>query len=198
MNVPLRATLLLLAINALAPDTAAVSGNCNFLIGDRELSETYLGIRGLDSQGAFGVNVEIAPADDVPLAIALGGHLAGREKNDVRLGFAEFSAGVLWTPQVGRSFRFYLGGGLSRAVASADLDADSFDLFGDDEQDDDTALGYYFNGGGFWRLGERFNLGFDLRALRHAEFELHDELTSGNYVQVSLLLGFGWGSRGSH
>ena len=56
----------------------------------------------------------------------------------------------------------------------------------------DQSFGYYLNGGVFWRLGKRFNIGLDLRYLGGAEVTVLDVDFSPNYMQAGLILGFGW------
>jgi hypothetical protein len=70
------------------------------------------------------------------------------------------------------------------------------DLGGPDLQFDDDAIGLWVDGGVLWRLGKRFNLGFEGRFTK-AELEADIGGQSfdveGGGFHVGMLLGFGWG-----
>ncbi len=52
--------------------------------------------------------------------------------------------------------------------------------------------GPVFNGGAFWRLGKRFNIGVDVR-LSTGEVRIFGEDVQAGGVTTGLLLGWGWG-----
>ena len=61
-----------------------------------------------------------------------------------------------------------------------------------DVSDDDTTVGVYVNGGVYWRLGKRFNIGIDGRIVTGTSIELFGARGDANYGQLGLILGFGF------
>jgi hypothetical protein len=198
MSFPL---LLVLAAVAVTPATAS-SGNVQFLLGQRTFNDDW---RPVDRQWLLGVQGDWGE-EDWPVHIAWGFTLSAAQEEPTNSPGFEFTTGVgslsfgaVWVPLQDSAFRPYLGAGIEYAYASYELDIDppSYD-------DTDGSLGYYLNGGLFWRLGPQFNLGLDVRLGRGASydfevpvlFSISDTATlSGNYTQYALLLGFGWPNR---
>lgn len=176
----------LVALTCVAAIGASIAGgNCNFLVGTRSLDNNAWDP--VSPQPSFGVNVDITPGK-APIALAFGGQVSAREKDDVTYAIAEAYLGFLWKPTVGGNVHPYIGGGVAHVAAAINIDFGRFD-----EDDDDSSVGYYANGGVYWRLGERFNLGVDARLLRGTEGELFGLTADADYFQTSLLLGFSWG-----
>jgi len=96
--------------------------------------------------------------------------------------------GVNKTWDLGKTHPF-VGGGIASVVATLDLESVPFSL---GQDDDDQSLGAYFHVGVFSRLGSRFNIGVDGRFLGGTDLTLFDEDTDVDYVQLGLVLGFGW------
>ncbi len=173
------AALVLLSTAALA------GGNCNFLIGSRALDNDQWDP--VSPQVAVGVDVDLAYWD-APIALAFGAHGSAREKDDITYAIGEVSAGVLWKPKLKGAVHPYIGVGLANVTATITVDTGPFDI-----DDDDSSLGYYANAGVYWRLGKRFNLGFDARLMRGTDGEVLGVTGDADYFQAGLVVGFGWG-----
>jgi opacity protein-like surface antigen len=166
---------------------ALAGGNVNFLIANRSLDNDRWDP--VSPQPAFGVAVDISPGGG-PIAIAFGAQFSAREERDDAYAIGEVSVGALWKPRVGGSAYPYLGAGIAHVAAAVDLDFEDDDI---DTDDDDSSIGWYLNGGVSWRLGERLNLGLDARLMRGTEGELLGIEGDADYLQVGVLIGFGWG-----
>jgi len=200
MSRNVQAAILVLLLAALAPIAALAGGNANFTIGQRDLGSDW---DPLDGQLMFGAVVDWG-ADDWPVHLAWGLNVSADTQDNVygssvefTAAYAELSFGVLWLPIKDKPIRPYLGAGIAGVSAAYEAEA-----FGVSIDDDDQDFGYYLNGGVYWRLGPRFNLGVDLRYGGGTEFDFtfpfEDEFeetfrADGGYFAYSLLLGFGWG-----
>ncbi len=195
-TIALSVLLLAGAVAASAP--AAASGNVQFLLGQRTYNDDW---RPVDRQWLVGTQVDWGQ-DDWPIHLAWGFTIsAAQEEPTAAEGYqytaavGDLSFGALWLPLREGGWRPYLGAGIEYSYAYYELDIDppSYD-------DTDGSLGYYFNGGLFWRLGPQFNLGLDVRIGRGASFKfevpvlfsLRTATLSGNYSQYALVLGYGW------
>ena len=185
------ASALLVSLSG-APRAADMTGNVQFLIGQRWLSDDW---RVANEAGVFGVEVDFAPVTS-PVHVALSMQLAGDDSTlpgpltsgDVNAGCFEFSAGFLWLPVKKAIVRPYIGGGgLTMAAATGN----DFLLFGADEHA--QSFGFYGNAGVFFKVGDHFNIGVDGRIVRETNFELGPIERDGDYEQVSFLIGFSWG-----
>jgi hypothetical protein len=194
-----RLVLVAFTILALAPvAVAGAAGNVNFFIGQKALDSGEWDP--LDRQTEIGAVSSFGGAD-WPIHIAVDVLVSGDDDTftdpfvgdiDVKGSTFEIDAGVrkVWGKKATQP---YLGGGL--AVIGASLELDS--AFGDADADD-QGLGYWIDGGVFWRLGTRFNIGFDVR-WSHADVDLDfggavpnaTDLNAGG-LHYGLLLGFGW------
>ncbi len=177
--------LVSLAVLALISTGAAqAAGNVNFLLGQRELDDDVWG-SDFESQPAFGVQADFG-GSQWPVLMAVGLHLSGQSEDygygDVTVAVAEISFGANWLPLRKGAVRPYLGGGFESVGLAIDTPYD--------DTESDSSLGYYVNGGIYWRLGDHFNLGLDLRLLRGTDFDKFG--VNANCTQYSLLLGFGW------
>ena len=186
------ASVLLVSLSA-APRAADMTGNVQFLLGQRWLSDSWGDVK--DEPSVFGVEVDFAPVTS-PVHVALSMQLAGDSSTlpgpltsgDVDVGFFEFSAGFLWLPVKKAVVRPYIGGG---ALTMAAATGNDFLLFGADEHD--QSFGFYGTLGVFFKVGDHFNIGVDGRAVRETNFELGPVEIDGDYEQVSFLIGFSWG-----
>lgn len=190
----------LAAAAAAAP--AAASGNVQFLLGQRTFNDDW---RPVDRQWLLGVQGDWGE-EDWPVHLAWGFTASAAQEDPTNspgfqytAGVGSLSFGAVWVPLQDSAWRPYVGAGMEYSFAYYELDIDppSYD-------DTDGSLGYYLNGGLFWRLGPQFNLGLDVRLGRGASydfevpvlFSIGDTATlSGNYTQYALVLGFGWPSR---
>ena len=184
--------LVVVFVSTSFPALADMSGNVQFLVGQRWLSDAWDAV---DEPAVFGVEVDFAP-ETSPVRVALGAHLAADSSSlpgpiaggDAEVGFFELSAGFLWHPVRKAVVRPYIGGGVLTMGAAVGTD---FDFFGADETD--QSFGFYGNAGIFFKVGERFNIGVDGRLVRETSFELAGIEIDGDYEQLSLLIGFSWG-----
>lgn len=183
----------LIAFVSTASRAAEMSGNVQFLIGQRWLSDAW---RAVDEPSVFGVEVDFAPQTS-PVRVALGLQISGDSSTlpgpitgsgDVDVGFFELSAGFLWHPVKKAIVRPYIGGGIVTIGAATGTD---LVFFGADESD--QSFGFYGNAGVFFKVGDHFNIGLDGRIVRETEFELGPTEIDGDYEQAALLIGFSWG-----
>jgi hypothetical protein len=114
----------------------------------------------------------------------------------------EFDVGVRKVWRLGRA-RPFVGGGLAIIQAQQER-AIFFPPPFDDEgnellprppvivSDSDESPGGWVDGGIFWRLGKRFNLGLEAR-FSAAQVKLSGRDVQAGGVSVGLILGWGWG-----
>jgi hypothetical protein len=175
----------------------AAGGNANFVLGGRSLDEDLWAP--VEDQPVFGATVDFGKKG-WPVQLAAGAMFSGADDHvrvDVlgvtrtakfTVTVAEASFGVLkiWEPSSG-NIRPYVGGGAAFVSASAELE-----VSGASVDDDDQSAGLYAQGGVFWRLGERFNIGVDARVLGGTDIEVFGASGDVDYFQVGLVLGWGW------
>lgn len=172
-------------IAALASPAFASSGNLNFVLGNRSLPDDNWDR--LDSQTVFGATVDF---EIKGWPVELEGCLQGSNHTenvfgaDVKGQVHEicFGAHKRWDLKTGK-MHVFAGGGLANVTAKIE---------GAGVSDSDSSLGEYIHGGIFWRLGHRFNLGFDGRVLFGTDITLFRLSGDANYSQLGVLLGFGW------
>jgi len=194
MKRRLRSLAVLVVIATVAGPVLA-AGNANFLIGGRALDEDQW--EPVDQHGVFGVTVDFGGAD-WPVHIEAGFYASADEETvfddtllleaDLTAAVAEFCFGVNKTFEPGEKIRPFIGGGLASVAADAELDSE---ILGSVD-DDDSSLAAYVHGGVFWRLGKRFNIGLDGRIVTGTDLTLFEEDIDADYVQLGLVLGFGW------
>lgn len=186
----LRAGRILLALSVLllASYPVLAKGNANFVLGARALDEDQW--QPLDDHAAFGVNVDFGK-DDWPVTIVLGSHSSTDATVlfiiDIDLDVTEFSVGVQKTWDQYTHARPYISGGL--AFISGDLTG-SYGAFS--AGDDDSSGAVFFDGGIFWRIGTRFNLGVNARFVAGSDLTIAGVDVDVDYVQVGGLIGWGW------
>ncbi len=174
-------------IAACAAPPARAGGNANFLLGERWMTDSSKWDP-WDSQDLFGVTVDFGAAK-WPVHLETGFHGSSKTENvfgtDVTGSADEFFFGVnkTWDVGKGRKVHPFAGGGVSSVTAKLEASGASID---------DTSAGYYVHGGVFWRLGHRFNLGFDFRALGGTSMNFQGLEFNSNYTQAALILGWGW------
>lgn len=179
---------------------ARAEGNVNFNVGQRYMSDSLWDDFNLDTQDSFGVNVDLGEdGSSIHAAFALNtSGVFDWENDNEETAIGELSAGFLWVPKIKGRLQPFLGAGVSRVGATLDINGD----------DSDSVFGFYANGGLFWRVTQRFNMGFDVRTLQGAKLEF-DAAELGvpanaprdryeidaNHVQIGFLVGFGFGRR---
>ena len=81
--------------------------------------------------------------------------------------------------------------GFNPANLPGNLPLDQIPVPGVVVSQDDQGVGVWVNGGIFWRLGQHWNLGFDVR-YSTAEVRLFDEDVDAGGLNAGLLLGYSW------
>lgn len=159
-------SLLVLVVSsgpALAGDP---EGHVNVFLGQKALDSDDW--NPADKQPEFGVTMSFGRSD-WPVFIVLDVLKSEREEDYLdpvlsNLGTAKFTGATLeiapgirkiWN--LGRT-RPYVGGGMALIKASAEYEYPTVTY-----DAEETTLGPWLGGGVFWRLGSRFNLGFDVR-----------------------------------
>lgn len=192
-----RSCLCLLVI-ASAPFALAMEVNINFLLGSKGLDDDDWG--DADRQSAFAVETTFGETSwPVYVALDLLGSvhydefqvLFPRGEVDVFQATTEFDFGVrkIWKSGKARPF---VGGGFGIIGGSQEIPTGIGLLTVDDS---DATLGMWFNGGAFWRLGKKFNIGVDFR-LSGGEVTLFGQDVQAGGATLGLLLGWGWGGGG--
>jgi hypothetical protein len=96
----------------------------------------------------------------------------------------------VWSYRAHR-IRPFIGAGASLVMANLEKASSGPGL----QEDDDTGLGWYAEGGVSWRLGPHFNLGFYARVLTGTDLDLFGGDASADYLQYGPLLGWSWPAR---
>jgi hypothetical protein len=183
--------LILCSIAALFASPALAGGNANFVLGMRGLDKDFW--EPVNGQAAFGVTVDFG-RKEWPIHLETGFHTSvGYEENffgsaDVIGAVSEVDFGVNKTWELKGGVRPYVGGGLAALGASYKIDVPG----GGDIDDDDGSGAFYVHGGLFWRLGSRFNIGFDGRFLVGSDVTLFGVEGDADYAQFGMILGWGW------
>lgn len=188
---------------AAAPTTQA--NNVNVFLGQKNLDEGDWDVFDTDildvgEQDEFGILTDWG-VGDWPVALAVDLLISSKDKNDSNFDIDidgstwEIDLGVRKYWGTDGMFRPYVGGGLG--LISAKVEAQSG---GETFDDDDSAIGWFVNGGLSWRLAERFNLGVDVRysdssvEVSRIDFDQTEtirEIEAGG-LHYGLLFGFGW------
>lgn len=172
------------------------TGDVSFILGVKALDESDW--EPVDQQAEFAAAVSWGKKD-WPVRIATDLVGTAQEKNisqfDPEFGFfsgdltgstSELAFGVrkVWT--VGNA-RPFVGGGLAFIRGEIKFSVSGFDV-----SQSDTAVGPWIDGGAFWRLGKRFDIGVEARISR-AKIEPVSgiEMEAGG-SHLGLILGFGW------
>jgi len=171
----------------LAGGVLEAAGNANFILGQRSFRDDVFELFDQDQQSLFGANIDFG-GQSWPVHMVVGLHLSAESTTvldeTIDTAVADLSFGAVWYPMKGSTTRPYLGAGVSSLGVAVD---DGFDT------EDDQTFAAYINGGVFWRLGRRFNIGLDLRVSRGGEVTLFAIPIETDYEQLGLILGFGWG-----
>ena len=187
--------------------------NLNFVLGGKLLdSEDW---PGGDSQGSLAFLSTFGPRSwPVQVAIDVVGSGSAEDSfnisrpgieirgDEVLQSTFEFDVGVRKIWRVGNA-RPFVGGGLAIIWAQQEraiFFPPPFDHEGHESlprppvivSDSDEAPGGWVDGGIFWRLGKRFNLGLEAR-FSAAEVSLSGRDVQAGGVSLGMILGWGWG-----
>jgi hypothetical protein len=173
---------------ALAATPALAGGNANFVLGGRTLDEDDWAPA--EEHVVFGVTVDFG-GEGWPVNLAIGHHLSiGTDEwgpFDLTSTVAELTFGVQKTWVVDGVTRPYIGGGVAAVNAESELELGNLSV-----TEDDTSGAVYVDGGVFWRLGSRFNIGVEGRLVVGTDLELAGADVNADYFQGGLILGWGW------
>ena len=189
------AVALLAAVLFVTP--ALAGGNANFLLGLRKPTEDRYDHRTVDALQdipAFGVSVDFRTGN-LPINWVVGAYRASKDADQTISGqnvtvtstFSELSFGVnkIWSST---NMRPHVGGGVTYMKGEIELKHN-----GQSGSQDDKSPAVYAEGGVYWRLGHAFNVGVSGRVVRGTSLKLKGEDFQGDYAQVGLVLGWGWG-----
>jgi hypothetical protein len=177
------ATVATLALTLFLPAAAhASTGAIHLFVGQKLLDEDDW--QPIDSQIEVGIDASLG-GDDWPLWINIGFFRANDEEalsavEELEGTTTEFSLGInkTWTRH---QFRPFVAGGFS--IVNSDIEVrDPVDVF----EDDDSGVGLYAQGGGYWRLGKSLNLGGMLR------YSVFSDDFEGGGLHLGLIVGYGW------
>ena len=179
----------LMASALLALATPALAGgNANFILGSRGLDKDFW--EPVNGQFATGVTVDFGKME-WPIHLETGIMVSvGYEEDflaaDITGSVSELFFGVNKTWEMGVT-RPFIGGGLAAVGAGYEIDGPGGTI-----DDDDGAGGVYFHGGVYWRLKSRFNIGIDGRFLVGTDVTLFGVEGDADYLQLGMILGWGW------
>ncbi len=184
-----RWTMVAVAMTSIA-GPALAGGNANFVLGGRGLDKDLW--EPVNGQAVVGVAVDFGKKDwpihlETGIQVSVGAEEDFFVTSDVYGSVAELDFGVNKTWETKGPARPYIGGGLATVGASYTIEAPLGDI-----EDDDDSGGAYFHGGVFWRIGQRFNIGIDGRFLVGTKITLFGEEGDADYVQLGMVLGWGW------
>lgn len=197
----LAAVAAFLIVGALAP-AAMADGNVNFIIGQKEMDENFGQREDIEEQDMFGALIDFGVMDwpvNISFDIISSSQDVDDDEFDLNLegSTLELDLGAKLYFMKDTPFRPYVGGGLAFISAEIDEARDpDGDLDFDEAHLEDESLGYFVNGGLLWRIGERFNLGADVRWSK-AEIEVEDDFGDPRDVEAGgfsygVFAGFGW------
>jgi opacity protein-like surface antigen len=185
-------TVVALVLAFAATQIPAAKNSFNFFIGQKTIDD--LEDIDLDSQFDFGIEMSFA-GDDWPVAIAVD-FLGSAASEDISYYYygdyevtstnLELDFGVRKTWELASPVRPYVGGGIAMGRGEIEVDVDGFSF-----SDDENGVGWWIGGGVYWKLGDRFNLGLNLR---HSKIDI--DLEGGDLdiggTHIGLLLGWGY------
>jgi len=203
---------------------ALAAGNIGVVLGERSMSDGDVWREGapfdldLTKQGAAGFTADLGKPR-WPVRFSFGFFQSrGNDEDSVRTRVSfpstgtfladvdlelksvltEMSFGVLKSWRKDSATRPFVEGGLTMMRATLQTtvrvkgSGNSLDL-SEDEQD--SEFGFYVQTGVLWRIGPRFNLGVNARAVLGSKLEvkgLRPIDGSADYVQAALSVGWGW------
>jgi hypothetical protein len=155
------------------------TGNVNLLLGIKYFDNVVW-----DSAGQLetGIDVDFRHKS-WPVNIALG--ISGAYDLDVST--TEYRIGVRKIFEATPRMRPFIGCGIDYVSAEED---EFFNIF-DDEEDSDTGVGGWIDGGIYWTFGNRVNAGFDL-GYSYAPVTLSGKTANAGGIRLDFLLGYHW------
>jgi opacity protein-like surface antigen len=190
------AAIAAIVLTGLLAPAAEAGGNLNLVLGQKEQDKSFSDTEKVQEQDLLGLMFDWGSEGwPVNFAIDIMSSSKDSDDNDFNVNVdgstLVIDGGVRWYFLKDRTWEPYVGGGLSYISAEVDTDGTSNDL-----EFDDSAVGYWINGGIKWVLGERFNLGGDIRWDK-AELDVEDGLGNSRDIEAGglgygVLLGFRW------
>jgi hypothetical protein len=182
LYLPLVAASLFLLFLGNPTAAHASAGAVHVFVGQKFLDEDDW--EPIDTAFEVGIDASLG-GDDWPVWINVGLFSASDEDDidideEIEATTTEFSLGInkTWTRN---QFRPFLAGGL--ALVNTDVEVRTPGVI---EEFDDDGTGLYAQGGGYWRIGNSFNLGGMLR------YSVFSDDFEGGGLHVGLIAGFGW------
>lgn len=180
------------AAAGIAAPAHAADVNLNVYSSWRQMNDTDLW-EDLEDQYSLGGMVDFAKAGS-PLHFVVGTIVGVGAKdftnpliNDAISVENELSFGINKTWGKTGSTRPFLSGGVSFVRTEITLDAPGGDI-----KDDDDSLGFFVEGGVYWRLGPHFNLGLHGRILGGTSVEMFGEEGDADYWEAGPMIGWSW------
>ena len=173
---------------------ARAGGDANFVLGMRSMDDSFWDdpVVDFDRQTLLGVNVDFG-GKGWPVQLMASLHNSWKVDDsptfDQLVWVVDLGFGFVWVGNQDGGVRPYIGAGISSVGVFVDLD------YTDDAADTDDAdhsLGFFADGGVFFRLGSKFNIGIDLRVVRGTEVTIFGNETDADYEQIGMIFGFGW------
>lgn len=170
---------------------AQPTGDVNFVLGQKWLDPDDWAP--VENQSEFAVNASWGhEAWDIHIATDFS-YSRDRWEFDPPIGSPLETTLSTWELSVGyrkiwetRNIRSFIGGGFALINAKAEVEAGGVTV-----SEDGSSVGPWVAGGVFWRLGSRFNIGFEER-YSHAKVKIFDVDKQVGGFHVGLLLGWGW------
>ncbi len=190
--------LLVLAVGAFSQTAFCQNwtGNINAFIGAKSMDEDDW--EPVEDQVEIGVMFDFQQ-DSWPVAIAVdimsssaddGSWYRFADNNlyylDMNVSTMEICGGVRKIWDNTSNMTPFLGGGISAIYVDVESTVDGTRL-----DDDDSTFGLWVDGGVYWKIGERCNIGFDLR-LSGGEVTLYGEDIEAGGSHLGFLVGYHW------
>jgi opacity protein-like surface antigen len=187
------AMLLIAAMTAPAVTHAdeAWTGNVNFSLGNKSLDKDDWAP--VEDQGEFGISADFRK-QDWPTSIVVGLYGSGDDgKFDdgghnfkIEVNTSEFRVGAKkdWSPT--DAMHPFFSGGIAGIGVKVKLKTQGLS-----NSEDDSALGWWLNGGITWLIGTSFNLGFEL-GYSKAEVTIADYDAQAGGGHAAVVLGYHW------
>lgn len=176
---------------ALCGIPAFAGGNVNFSLGNRSLNDSATAP--VDEQTFIGGYMDFQ-IKDWPIALSGGLYRSAKSDSiqgvDVDATITEVSFGGVKNWSVLGNMHPFAGAGLSVVKVEAEV-SDSISSV----KADDTNLAAYAEGGVFWTVAHKMNLGVEGRFTRGSSANLGGAGFDPDYFQVGVIAGFGWGKR---
>lgn len=186
----MRKSLLLAAclVLALGGTPALAAGNVNFSLGNRSFNDNEF--EPVDEQTFMGVFADFG-METWPVDLSAGLYRSTEQDSvsgfDVEATITELSFGAMKTWTFLGNMHPFAGAGLSLVKVEAEADTPLGHV-----SEDDTGTAVYAEGGVYWRMGSRFNLGTHARFNRGSTHGLDQSDVDSDYFQIGIIAGFGW------